>query len=61
VLHAKGLAYVGDVFALCDFGDRGRGFPVVCYEEDGVGVLEGGVEAFLGVQIGLERSVSGIG
>jgi hypothetical protein len=54
VLYAKGLAYVGDVFALCDFGDGGGGFPVVCHEEDGVGIFECGLEAILGVQIGLE-------
>lgn len=53
MLDAEGFGGVDDVFALDHFGSVRGWVPVVCYEEDGVGALQGGSEAGFGVEISL--------
>jgi hypothetical protein len=49
MLDAELLGYVCGILALADFGALADVFPVVGYQENGVGSLEGGAEGLDGV------------
>lgn len=51
VRDTKCLSNVGNIFALCQFNFRVCGFPVICYEKDGVGASDGLSDGILGVEI----------
>jgi hypothetical protein len=53
VLHADGLAGIGDVAALRYFRVFVHGFPEVGHREDGVRALEGRLERGRGEELGL--------
>jgi hypothetical protein len=47
VLYANFLGYIGDVLALADFGRGVSCLPVVCHEENSVGIFESGLQTVL--------------
>ena len=58
MLYVSGEGGVGNELALGHFGVKGEVLPVVCDEEDGVGVFQDGVDRLSVVQVGLGRRES---